>query len=407
MIAYVTDLEGRWDKLEAFAHESPHVSLVEGALVLAEGVTLVFGGDAIDRGPHGRRIVRVLLAARRRYGERVVLLAGNRDINKLRLARELAGEPPAKTPDDVRAGPRGALLRWIFEHTMGAKSAFAHRAEELAAEGRGSSDDDVVESFVEDLAPGGDLRAYLAECRLGHRAGATLFFHGGVTDENFGCVPDRSERLVDVDAWVAGLNDFFAREMDAFVSGRAPAALIAYQAPLEGTLANPGSVVYSRLTDERANPHLPSREVIARLRASGVGRIVVGHTPSGDCPAIVRDDDFELVLADNSYGRIESGSKVLLTDDETTVVGVTQLDDERRVAVRFTSARAERQDPIGKRDAETGQLVKARLVDGSYLLFRGLAEHRVEQTSASAADVARRALVVAHAPSASDLPKKE
>ena len=45
----------------------------------------MFGGDAIDRGPGGRRIVRTLLAARRRYGDRVILLAGNRDINKLRL----------------------------------------------------------------------------------------------------------------------------------------------------------------------------------------------------------------------------------------------------------------------------------------------------------------------------------
>ena len=39
MIAYVTDLEGRWDKLTTFVAGNPHVSLVDGALVLAEGVT--------------------------------------------------------------------------------------------------------------------------------------------------------------------------------------------------------------------------------------------------------------------------------------------------------------------------------------------------------------------------------
>ena len=98
---------------------NPHVALAGDALVLADGVTFVFGGDAIDRGPHGRRIIRTLLAARRTYGERVILLAGNRDLNKLRLVREL---------DDVPAAARGDRLRWIFEHTMGAPRAFDHRA---------------------------------------------------------------------------------------------------------------------------------------------------------------------------------------------------------------------------------------------------------------------------------------
>ena len=70
------------------------MTLRGGELTLAPGATLVFGGDAIDRGPAGRRVVAALLAAKRHYDDRVVLLAGNRDINKLRLHRELAGRPP-------------------------------------------------------------------------------------------------------------------------------------------------------------------------------------------------------------------------------------------------------------------------------------------------------------------------
>ena len=125
MIAYVTDLEGRWDKLTTFVAGNPHVSLVDGALVLAEGVTFVFGGDAIDRGPAGRRIVELLLAARRTYGDRVILLAGNRDINKLRLVHEL----------DAHGG-RGDRLRWIFANTMGAGKAFDFRAVPITVEYR-------------------------------------------------------------------------------------------------------------------------------------------------------------------------------------------------------------------------------------------------------------------------------
>jgi len=374
MIAYVTDLEGRWDKLTTFVAGNPHVSLVDGALVLAEGVTFVFGGDAIDRGPAGRRIVELLLAARRTYGDRVILLAGNRDINKLRLVHEL----------DAHGG-RGDRLRWIFANTMGAAKAFEHRATEL-----GTKDDDaVVDSYLSDLAVGGDLRAYLGETRLAYRAGATLFVHGGITPENYLHVPG-SEQARDVDAWISALDRFYRGELDRFAAGGVPTPLIAYQAPLPGTHLNQGSIVYARPTDEYGNPELPPAETISKLRADGIERVVVGHTPSGDCPAVVRDDGFELVLGDNSYGRIEAGSHLAFTDDITTVGGMSLLDDGTLVKVDYTSARRDG-SPLGLRDATTGQLVKAAL-DGRYLLFRGLAEHRVEQI---ASEVSSRTLVTA------------
>ncbi len=394
-IAYLTDVEGRWDKLASFAADNPDVWLESGALRLADEVTFVFGGDAIDRGPHGRRIVALLLEARRTYGERVVLLAGNRDINKLRLRRELDGQPPARTPPELRGGPRGDLLRWILATTMGAKEAFAHRATELGEQGLRADDEGVVESFLGDLAPGGALRAYLSQCQLGFRAGNTLFFHGGVTAESFGFVPGRAERLRDLDGWLDALDVFYESELEAFVAGREPTALIAYQAPHAGTRWNQQSVVYGRLADDLANPVLPDAEAVQRLRESGVRRLVVGHTPSGDCPAIVRDGDFELVLADNSYGRVEHGSQVRVTGEHTHVVGRTELDDGSHAAGRFTSALDDAGSPIGKRDRATGHLVKARLASGDYLLFRGRDGFRVEQTRASAEELASRPLVSA------------
>lgn len=393
-IAYVTDLEGRWDKLVSFTDGNPHVSLdAGGALRLADDVTFVFGGDAVDRGPHGRRIVEVLLAARRTYGERVVLLAGNRDINKLRLIRELAGEPPSIAPAAIKNGPRGDLLRWIFTNTMGAKDAFEHRRTEIGA----ADDDAVVQSFLDDVAPGGAIRRYLAECRIAYRAGATLFLHGGITDRNAGIVPESSTRASEVDDWVRGLNDFCARQLRGHEEGRSLSGLLAYQAPEEGSRYNQKSVVYARLADHDGNPRLPSAGVIEWLRASGIGRVVVGHTPSGDCPAIVRDaeSDFELVLADNSYGRIERGSQVSITDDDVTIVGATQLDDGTQHDVRFLSRRADKAVALGRHDAATGELVKARFADGDYLLYRGLPEYRVTQMRASASDVEQRALVLA------------
>ncbi|MCW5804608.1 MAG: metallophosphoesterase [Deltaproteobacteria bacterium] len=392
MIAYLTDVEGRWDKLMSFVDGNPLVWLEGGRLRLADGATFVFGGDAVDRGAHARRIVDLLLAAKRVYGERVVLIAGNRDINKLRLVRELGGAPPPKAPTGTT---RGELFRWILAHTMGAPKAFGHRAGELSATGEPADDDAVVDSYLADLAPGGPLRAYLEACCLGYRHGATLFLHGGVTDDNFGVVPNLGARLADVDAWLAALDRFYRDELATFALGGDPAELIAYQRARPGMRDNPFSVVYARPTDADLNPHLPGEDVVARLRRGGIGRVVVGHTPSGDCPAVVRDGDFELVLADNSYGRIELGSQVAISDGELRIRATTELDDGTRAAVDFATARGDRDAPLGRRDATTGRLVKARLDAATYLLFRGLPQYRVEQVAAPAAEVTGYPLVVA------------
>ncbi|HEY0250180.1 MAG TPA: metallophosphoesterase [Kofleriaceae bacterium] len=371
MIAYVTDIEGQWDKLVSFASANPHVSLVDDALVLADGVTFVFGGDAIDRGPAGRKIVRTFTAAKRRYGDRVVLLAGNRDINKLRLVHEL-DEPRANVPKELAS--HADRLAWILEHTMGAPHAFEFRAAELAAEGRAHDPDAVAQSYLDDLAPDGELRAYLEACQLAYRQGVTLFVHGGVSAVNLFTVPDRP-RVDSVDAWIAALNDFYRAQLAL----DHPATLIAYQAPLPGTHANETSVVYARPTDDVGDPILPPAEVIAALRADGIERVVVGHTPSGDCPAVIRSGDFELVLADNSYGRIEHGSQLAIDNSSITVRGVTKLDDDSIVDVALTTSRHDR-GPLGTHDPD-GALIKAKLADGRYLLFKSLGEHHVRQTA--------------------------
>jgi hypothetical protein len=391
MIAYLTDVEGRWDKVISFTANNPHVSLVNGALVLSDGVIFVFGGDAIDRGPYARRFVALLLAAKKKYGERVVFLAGNRDINKTRLLTELRGKPHRLAPPDL-AGAE--LLKWTFANTMGASKAFEYRAQELKETGAPFDDDAVVSSYLADLSPGGELHEFLKQNRLAWRAGATLFLHGGLTAENFLQLPD-APHAQDVDSWIDSLNRFYRDELAVFETGKRPDALIQYQSQGPDKL-NQQSVVYARPTDDCGNPFLPPREIIERLRSEGIRRLVVGHTPSGDCPSILRDGEFELVLADNSYGRIEQGSQVFITDDETQVRALTQLDDGQQAKVEFTSHRKQ-SAPLGLRDRDTGQLVKARLASGEYLLFRGLPKFCVEQVSESADQLSSRTLVTPHA----------
>ena len=111
-VAYLTDVEGMWSRLASFAHDNPCLTLAhDDTLTVAPGCVFVFGGDAVDRGPWSRRIVRALLDVKTRQPEQVVLLAGNRDINKLRLPRELAGHLHRKAPPEVRSYPPPELLR--------------------------------------------------------------------------------------------------------------------------------------------------------------------------------------------------------------------------------------------------------------------------------------------------------
>ncbi|MFP2927489.1 hypothetical protein ACLESO_20290 [Pyxidicoccus sp. 3LG] len=404
-VAYLTDVEGLWNKLTRFCEGNPLVSLEDGErLVVAPGATFVYGGDAIDRGPDGQRVVRTLLEAWRRQPSQVVLLAGNRDINKLRLVRELRGHPPTRTPPELRGAPRPVLLRWIFENTMGARGAFDFRKAELSRSGAPVSDEDVVDSYLEDLGPGGALRDYLSACQLVHRTGNTLFLHGGLHEDSLARVPSRGH-VEGVDAWSEGLNQWYREQLAAFREERYDAdgkpaweAVIAYQAPTPGHRINTASVVYGRMADERNHPTLPSPGVIETLARSGIHRLVVGHTPSGDCPSLLVDDAFELLLADNSHGRVDGASRVFLGDDRVHLEGAVKLDDGRLEQVRFEHRLGDTSGPLGRQLLDTGQLVKGPLLSGEWLLFRALPEFRIEQLAVDPGTLVGRPLGPARAP---------
>jgi len=375
-IAYITDVEGQWERLASFARGNPWVSLDGDALCLAPGVRLVFGGDAMDRGPAGRRVLAALLSAHARHPGQVVLLAGNRDLNKLRLTRELCGHPPARMPPEVCATSRGEQLKWIFRHTMGAGAAFEHRRAELRACGLGAgADDDVVDSFAEDVAPGGLVRRYLDAAVLAHREGGTLFVHGGVTEENLGRVPGL-EGTCTVGGWPGELNGWYRAQLAAVAAGAQDAEgrpawfqLMAYQAPVPGTRWNQQSVVYGRTADGDNNPHLPDASTRERLLGEGIHRVVVGHTPNGDTPSVVREGGFEQLVADTSHARLEEGAQLYLEETRFRVEGWTVLDSGERRRVAFSLARGE-ESPIGRRLPSTGELVKGQLEGGDYLLFK-------------------------------------
>lgn len=394
---HISDVEGSYNRLRTFVERAPGLSFdAAGDIVVDDDTTFVFGGDAVDRGPWSRRVVRTLLRAVERFPDRVVLLGGNRDINKLRLPRELQGALPRKAPPEVHAlvkAQKPELLRWIFSHTMGAQPAFDFRRVELLAEDLPASDDDVVASYLEDLMPdGGTHFRFLQAAQLAWRFGSTLFVHGGFADEALGHVPGQP-RVDDVDAWIENLNAFYRTRLAAYatdpiVPGEEPPwfDVVLYQAPLRGLGKNPGSVVYGRFgSDPWNNPRLPSSSSMRWLVRHGIRRVVVGHTPCGDIPAILRaDEGLEIVIADNSRGRVDEGVVVCVSHDRagTDTLGidaVTRLDDDTEHRVRFTLPR-DAQTDVGRVTTD-GRLVKAFLDDGRALLFRSDEAFAIRQTA--------------------------
>lgn len=327
-IAVLSDVEGSALKLERFLSKHPAFEPGPGGRVkLAKDAYFVHGGDVPDRFAGSGEVVAELLRLSRAHPERVVLIAGNRDVNKLRIAAELSPEalrhdPPVRVSDwakwlpehggAAKAHDRATRLKWILERTMGAPDAFELRRKDLATfAGDVVSDDAVAASFVREYGPDGPFREMLGRSKLLARIGNTVFCHAGLTAENLGAVPGSAGLAGNVDDWIAGLDRWYRAELAAWDAqaaswsgtGPRPAqALIRYAEPTDAGAPNQTSVVYSRNADEQGKIALPPDEVIRWLAASGVRRLVIGHTPSGEVPVPLRTEDgaFECLVVDTS-----------------------------------------------------------------------------------------------------------
>jgi hypothetical protein len=358
-VVYLSDLEGDAARMHRVLGAHERVLGGPGEYRLAPDTVLVHGGDTPDRGPGSLDVRDTLLALAERYPGRVLLCAGNRDVNKLRLVHEL-GERPT---------PR--LLRTLLADTMNAARAFEFRRRELRARALPHEDTDVVASYLDELAPGGGFHALLRRSRLVHRVGGTLFVHGSVTGANFGRVPGRAAPVRHVDTWVRLLNrwyltqlDAWAREVEAPPDGRRPGdALLRYVEPSPGSPENAASVVYSRGLGGDGLPTLPDGETRRWLRAQGVWRVVVGHTPAGDTPLVVRtpDGSFEVVRADHSRRSDEVPTRLVLTEAATWI--------RARAGERDLDFRLLRGEPsgVGSRD---GHWLRAAPLPRGFLGYR-------------------------------------
>lgn len=449
-IGYVADVEGHWDYFLEYVQRSNvlfweehedhnnHLSssttnslnVTFQTLKLRPNTHFIYGGDAVDKGPGDIRLCRALVDLKKKYPDRVHLLVGNRDLNKLRFSSELSDkdmerpiedikrpfwDPKAKsykehleeqtqatsatedgdyTLDDLNT--KAERLRWMLKHTLGCPDTFEFRREEIAylektygrypptsdthesspvpavlsrandidVDATKVTDEDVVNSFEYEINhPEGSLRQYLHHASIAAIVGNTIFVHGAIDRLTMRFVPSKhsmfhlptspppsfSEPSIDIadglmidDAheWVRSLNEYLRDGLKDFESrphwneertSRGGEALLAIQnrpsmwgrSVVCNSYADGGVVATDdaekqrkealRVAEEELNP-LAFEGIASNvfdqvpadwLLAHGIKRIVVGHKPTGDCPAVLSSayTGVEVCSVDTSFAR--------------------------------------------------------------------------------------------------------
>jgi hypothetical protein len=297
-ITYCTDLEGNWDKFQNFLKDNPaFYQSGDGKFHLKRNHTFVFGGDAPDRENGSMRIVNELLRLKREAGDHVVLILGNRDLNKVQLVSRVKNNDPDE-------------LKRILADEMGSPKAFEFHRQEMAllnhVDPATLSDKAVAVDYLTWVGLDGKFTEFLSKGQLLYRSDKTFFSHSILSDQNFGKTPGLAPQRL-ADRWVSELNDWYRQTLKNWKNNPTDMTLVDYSKLKPPLRDNPESVVYGGNYDAYKNPLLPSDKLIQLLQSQGIERAVAGHKPMDQVPVIRRKGNhFELVHMDNSYARNET-----------------------------------------------------------------------------------------------------
>ena len=93
---FLTDVEGNYEYFESYVKISKIIEweddTKQSLRLKDDDCYFVFGGDSQDKGTGDIRFVKAMNALKDRYPNRVFLIIGNRDANKLRLSTELGNQ---------------------------------------------------------------------------------------------------------------------------------------------------------------------------------------------------------------------------------------------------------------------------------------------------------------------------
>ncbi len=324
-VTYLTDVEGILPKYENFfANNDSFEKGPDRKFHLKPGAAFVYGGDSIGRGSGAYKIMADLIRLKEESGENVAILMGNRELWEMSGAKNI--RPKTGVPGELWmqqlelnakriAKKKGGDVQQIVQelNTPKNRKAFAIRyafgdpnamektRDEIASKlGKGISEISdlmVIDQIILDHSNNGRVAEFLSHGQIAARFGNTLFVHGGVMKEAIKQVPDKTELFNDSGKWIGELNSWYKGQIAAW--RKDPTVSISEDGAME--------MVFGKNSDAYNNPILPDQETIDWLMGNGIRRVVIGHTPTGEAPVIIRSaNGFEVISADNSYAANES-----------------------------------------------------------------------------------------------------
>lgn len=92
LVGYCTDIEGNLDYWRRYIEISKVLEQRDEGVTLKDNCHFVYGGDVCDRGVGDIRIMTDIVRLKMANPDRVHIILGNRDVNKMRLLTELQEE---------------------------------------------------------------------------------------------------------------------------------------------------------------------------------------------------------------------------------------------------------------------------------------------------------------------------
>lgn len=426
-IVHSTDWEGRIEPLLELVKAGEIVLGQNDSASLGPGITkFIFGGDLLGRGPHSLRLMNVLTSLKKSAPDRVVLLWGNHEWSKASFAlfRSESNQQLANLEDKAYREFLAVILRSrkvpvslpamqsinsvenrfaFWAEKMGQSSAVEFHRQELSnLKGTSVSLRDARLDFLDLITnPHREYLKYLQLGQLAHVENNALFVHGGLPALT-GFVPESSVLTLDMQKWAQRLNEFGSAGLAEFVLGLGsgkfgPSAkrMVFYGDALFDSIANRvvnhnNSVIYGPRYRQNGTFRLPPDPQLTALAQSGVRIVVLGHSPAGHLPMILRDPvrNILYVFADVSYTKNGVFSGVSIEGDVVKVRG-TMGDG---TGVSFSTSATDVTSPIGMMLGD--ELVIAQVANGDYVLFRygGAGGRSIEERVVAASELPRSSL---------------
>jgi len=371
----IPDLEGSLDKLMSFINivsknifeNDPTFEFPNGVKVplkLKNNKRIIVLGDVTDNHKYNYSVLGYINKLKEINEDTVILIMGNRDLNKLRLPYSLRTFVPSDDSgnefrisswkNDYETFIKGkdptpiVKLQFIFEKTMGAPNYIKNLKLELKELGLPYNDSDTISFITNEIIP--MYAKYLKNSFIIYHDPITngVYSHGSLTTKNFLKVPySNSVNFYGVDSWISAINkwahDIIVDQVENEYNNLDKVLpLIEYQEPfvLNGkwtvdvdgkgiSIPNSSSVVVGRpwkfdnvvanldkmtengirkaFKESRANfGILPiNTEVCEVLLQNNINKMVFGHSPVGDIPFFIKTDiggiPFYTVACDTTY----------------------------------------------------------------------------------------------------------